>query len=575
MVRQTEYRQTRSQKVGTSVMRRFSLAGLVLALVSLPVLAGLAGTIGPAFGYLPALGGNSFTFEHFAALAAQPHLMRSSMVSLTAGIVATSVSLIMVMLFTAGYAGTRMFSRIQHLVSPLLAVPHAAAAFGLAFLVAPSGLAMRLVSPGLTGYTSPPDWLVPQDPLGLTMIVGLVAKEMPFLFLVTLAALPQVPLAQTRHMTANLGYGRIRGFLIASWPLLYRQIRLPVFAVLAYASSVVDMAMILGPALPAPLPVRLTQWMADSDLRMRFLASAGALLQLVLTIAAMALWLIVERAGAFVLKRMSGSGIRQPDDRTIRRIACAAMAVSAAFVFLGLLVLFMWSVAGLWPFPSLLPHDITLQPWMRAFPQAVAPVVTTITLASASATAALLLAIGLLWQDHLRAGDALRFVLYLPLIVPQLCFVFGLQILGLALGLEASFLLLIFVHLIFVLPYVVLSLSQPWRAFDRRYETVAAGLGKSPLQILFRVRLPMLTRACLTAFAVGFAVSAGLYLPTLLIGAGRIVTITTEAVALSAGGDRRTIGVYALLQTLVPFIGFLIASVVPHLLFRDRRAMRI
>ncbi len=575
MGRQTEDNRNWPQSKGTAMTRRFAVSGFVLALLGLPVLAGLAGTIGPAFGYLPAIGGNGFTFEHFAALATQPHLMRSSMVSLTAGIVATGISLVMVMLFTAGYAGTRMFSRIQHLVSPLLAVPHAAAAFGLAFLVAPSGLAMRLVSPGLTGYTSPPDWLVPQDPLGLTMIVGLVVKEMPFLFLVTLAALPQVPLAQTRHMTANLGYGRIRGFLIASWPLLYRQIRLPVFAVLAYTSSVVDMAMILGPALPAPLPVRLTQWMADSDLRMRFLASAGALLQLVLTMTAVAFWLIAERAGAFVLKRMSGSGIRQPDDRTIRRIACAAMAVSAAFVFLGVLVLFMWSVAGLWPFPSLLPHDITLQPWMRAFPQAVAPVVTTITLAGASAAAALLLAIGLLWQDDLRAGGALRFVLYLPLIVPQLCFVFGLQILGLALGLEASFLLLIFVHLIFVLPYVVLSLSQPWRAFDRRYETVAAGLGKSPLQILLRVRLPMLTRACLTAFAVGFAVSAGLYLPTLLIGAGRIVTITTEAVALSAGGDRRTIGVYALLQTLVPFIGFLIASLVPHLLFRDRRAMRI
>ena len=158
---------------------------------------------------------------------------------------------------------------------------------------------------------------------------------------------------------------------------------------------------------------------------------------------------------------------------------------------------------------------------------------------------------------------------------PQLCFVFGLQVLAIGLGLQTSLALLIFVHLIFVLPYVVLSLSQPWRAFDTRYERVAAGLGKTPLAILLRIRLPMLTRACLTAFAVGFAVSVGLYLPTLLIGAGRIVTITTEAVALSSGGDRRMIGAYALLQAIVPFFGFVIASLVPHLLFRNRRAMRI
>ena len=41
------------------------------------------------------------------------------------------------------------------------------------------------------------------------------------------------------------------------------------------------------------------------------------------------------------------------------------------------------------------------------------------------------------------------------------------------------------------------------------------------------------------AGAVGFAVSAGLYLPTLFAGGGRFVTLTTEAVTLASGGDRR------------------------------------
>lgn len=575
MERRTEDNPGRPLANGKTVIRRFSISGLVLVIIGLPILAGLAGTVGPAFGLLPALGGNHLTLSHFAELAAQPHLWRSVLISFATAIVTTGLSLAIVMLFTAGYAGTWMFSRIQHLVSPLLAIPHAAAAFGLVFLVAPSGLAMRLVSPGLTGYVSPPDWLVPQDPLGLTMMAGLIVKEMPFLFLVTLAALPQVPLLQARHLSASLGYGRIRGFLISVWPLLYRQIRLPVFAVLAYASSVVDVAMILGPALPAPLAVRITGWMADSDLRMRFLASAGALLQLGLTLAAMVTWLALEQLGSVLLRRMSGSGVRKADDRLLCRSACAAMALSASLVFLGLATLLVWSIAGLWPFPALLPDSFTLQPWLRALPQAGTAITTTISLASSSAVIALLLAIGLLWQGRHRSGQAMGSVLYLPLIVPQLCFVFGLQILSVSLGFAASFPLLLIVHLIFVLPYVVLSLSQPWQALDRRYETLAAGLGKSPLQILLQIRLPMLTRACLTAFAVGFAVSAGLYLPTLLIGAGRIVTITTEAVALSSGGDRRAIGVYALLQTLVPFGGFLIASLVPHLLFRDRRAMRI
>ena len=85
----------------------------------------------------------------------------------------------------------------------------------------------------------------------------------------------------------------------------------------------------------------------------------------------------------------------------------------------------------------------------------------------------------------------------------------------------------------------------------------------------------MLTRAILTAAAVGFAVSVGQYLPTLLIGAGRLTTITTEAVALASGGNRRVIGVYAFLQMLLPVLGFAVATLVPALVFRNRRAMRV
>ncbi|CAN7167688.1 hypothetical protein LJR235_000240 [Pararhizobium sp. LjRoot235] len=38
--------------------------------------------IGPAFGYLPALVGDDLTFDHIAALAAQPHLARAALISL-------------------------------------------------------------------------------------------------------------------------------------------------------------------------------------------------------------------------------------------------------------------------------------------------------------------------------------------------------------------------------------------------------------------------------------------------------------------------------------------------------------
>ncbi|MEL6196822.1 MAG: ABC transporter permease, partial [Pseudomonadota bacterium] len=150
---------------------------------------------------------------------------------------------------------------------------------------------------------------------------------------------------------------------------------------------------------------------------------------------------------------------------------------------------------------------------------------------------------------------------------------FGLQIASSAAGVDPGLPAVIAAHLVFVLPYVFLSLAGPWRAWDRRQGLSAACLGACPNRVLWRIRLRMLLAPLLTAFAVGFAVSVGQYLPTLLIGAGRVATVTTEAVALAAGGDRRLIGVWGIVQAAAPLPAFALALALPALLWRRRRGM--
>ena len=41
----------------------------------------------------------------------------------------------------------------------------------------------------------------------------------------------------------------------------------------------------------------------------------------------------------------------------------------------------------------------------------------------------------------------------------------------------------------------------------------------------------------------------------------------------AAGGNRRVIGVYAFLQAVIPFAGFLLAFALPAWLFRNRAGM--
>ncbi|WP_093250008.1 ABC transporter permease [Rubrimonas cliftonensis] len=544
-----------------------------------PVAAGLAGTVGPAFGWMPALGGHTLTFEVMRGLFDWPGLTRAALLSVGVGFAATALSLAAVALIVAGWRGTRAFGAMERALSPLLSVPHAAAAFGLAFLIAPSGWVARALSPWATGWERPPDLLTAQDPAGVALTLGLVAKEIPFLLLMTLAALAQARSAQGATTARALGYGRVTGWLKAVFPQVYRQIRLPVYAVLAYSMSVVDVAMILGPSTPPPLSVQVVRWMGDPDLALRFRAAAGALLQLALVLAALGVWRLGEIAVGRLGRRWAeGGGRGAPAVETALRLAGLAAGLLAALaVFAGLAGLAVWSVAGFWTFPDALPDALTLRTWERHGPRLGALLAETALIGAAATVLAMLLTVACLEAEHrhgLRPAQRALWLLYLPLIAPQVAFLTGFQTLALVVGLDGGRAAVIVAHLVFVLPYVFLSLADPWRAWDGRFDVAARALGAGPDRVLWAVRLPMLLRPLLTAGAVGFAVSVGQYLPTLLVGGGRVQTVTTEAVALASGGDRRLIGVHALAQAAAALVPFLAAVLLPRLIWRDRKALR-
>ncbi len=550
--------------------------GLLAALtvLGLPVLAGLAGVIGPAFGYLPALGGQAFSLEPWRGLLAWPGLAGAVRLSVVTGFLATLIALGLTFLIVAAWQGRPGFAWLTRVLAPMLALPHAAAAFGLAFLIAPSGWIARGLSPWATGWDRPPDLLIVNDPLGLALVAGLVVKEVPFLLLMTLAALPQTDSHRSLLVAQSLGYGRTVGWLKVVAPRVYAQIRLPVYAVLAYAMSVVDVAVILGPTRPPTLAVQILDWTTDPDLSLRFQAAAGSVLQLGLVVAALGVWRAGEGLVGGLWTRWATRGARGVvADPALRRLATGAAGAVGLAVGLGLAGLFLWSVAGLWRFPAAWPEVLTLRTWAGEV-VALGPVTGQTALIALGATvAALVLAVAAL-QARPDPGRWVLALIYLPLVVPQIAFVPGLASLALVLGLDGTAVSVALAHLVFVLPYVVLVLAEPWRAWDHRAGLAAAALGARPARVLWAVRLPMLFRALLAAVAVGFATSVAQYLPTLLIGAGRVGTITTEAVALASSSNRRLIGVWAVVQMALPLAMFALCLLLPALLFRNRQGMR-
>ncbi len=549
----------------------------MLGVMFVPVMAGLAGTMLPAIGYFPALGGDSISPGPIMDLLRWPGFWRASALSVTTGVGVTILSLAIVILFTAAWQGTRLFSAAERLLSPLLSVPHAAAAFGVAFLLAPSGWMTRVISPWATSWTTPPDVLIPQDPWGLTMMAGLVAKEVPFLLLMTIAALGQTESVKSRVIAQSLGYGRTWAWMTVVLPRVYEQIRLPVYAVLAYAMSVVDVAIILGPNAPATLSAQVVSWMSDPDLALRFRASAGAAAQLGLVGVTLILWRMAELSVGCVARRWAYRGRRMQRDRPLRVGALVAAAMPIAAVLVGLLSLAVWSLAGFWSWPDVLPSSFTGTTWLRHASDLRDPILETVRIGLLAVGVSLVLTIVTLEAEqrfNLNLTTRRLGLLYAPLLVPQVAFLVGLQTLALESGLDAGMAAVTVAHIVFVLPYVFLSMAGPYRAWDDRYATIATAMGSGSQRTLWRIRLPMLLGPLLVAAAIGFAVSVGQYLPTLLVGAGRVQTLTTEAVALASGGDRRVIGVYALSQTLAAAVPFMVAIALPRFVWRHRRGLQ-
>lgn len=551
---------------------RLFWAAVALAGIGLlaPLLASLGITASAAFGHLPALGARGPNLAAWAALLGTPGLGHAVQLTLVTGGAAAVVSLALAICLAATFGHS---PRLGRWLSPFLAIPHAALAVGLAFLLAPSGWIARLLAP-IMGWAAPPDVAIVGDAWGLALIAGLVIKETPFLLLIILAALRQIPLRPHMAAAQSLGYGRGAVWAKIIAPQLWPLIRLPFCVVLVYGLSVVDMAMILGPSHPPTLPVLVARLYIGPNLNSLLPASAGALAVLGLVAGALAVVFGAQRALAAGGRHWLRAGGRDALlDIPLAGAAWAGMGL-LALGGMAMLVLGLWSLAWRWAWPQILPQEISLRAWAEGTASWGVPLKNTLVIAGASTAAAVILALAWLeGADRAKPRQLARIepLIYLPLLLPQIAVMLGMNILALRLGMGGTLLAVIWGHCLFVFPYVMMALTGPWRALDPRYLRTAQSLGAGPWRGMVAVKLPLLLAPICAAAAIGLAVSVAQYLPTLFLGAGRLPTLTTEAVTLASSSNRRVTAVVSTLQAALPLLAYMAAVILPAYLHRHRR----
>jgi putative thiamine transport system permease protein len=515
------------------------------------------------------------------ALWADPQTGRAWGMTLWTGLASTALAWITVAhVLASGFIRQQLGRWLSHLPA-LLATPHAAMAIGLVLWLSPSGWALRLVSPGLTGFDAPPPWFTTQDPWGLGLIVALWLKEVPFLLWVAATQMQREDLRrrwQAEYALAQtLGRTPAQAFAQIIWPQLAPRLRWPLLAVLAYGLTVVDMALIIGPATPPTLAVLAWQWLSDADLltQSQGVAAAGWLTGTVLVAGVLVVVLqMVAATRSFAsrgsLPQSQATDLKcSPSQKTPTWLLhfCRRLPPQPNGIWTTLLTTYaaVWfaltvgSVSGVWPFPQVWPELWTLGAWLQVASSGHT-VWTTLGLGVASASVCLLWSVAWLELAPRRWQQALQPWFLLPLVLPSVLWVVGLYSLALHTRLEGQWLGLSLAHAVMVLPYVLLALVPAYQAVDPRQAALVASLGHGRWVYLWRVKWPLLKRAIASAWAVGFAVSVAQYLPTLYVGAGRFATVTTEAVTLAAGAQRSLMSAYAALQMLLPIAAFALAA---------------
>ncbi|MBV7299670.1 ABC transporter permease [Enterovibrio paralichthyis] len=548
------------------MLRLLYIATLVVC--CLPLIPGLGGVLLSAVSYLPALDLNEPSLAGWNAMLDWPGTGKALQLSLITGIGASFLAVFFTFLILQRTWGSSAWQRIEKWLSPLLAMPHVAFAIGFALMFSPSGWLFRFFTL-FTGQDDPNHWSLVQDSNGIGLILALAVKETPFLLLMSLAVLHQMKVDKLLASARSLGYNQSAAWMKVVFPQWLPKMRFPIYAVLAYSLSVVDVAMILGPTSPSTFAVLVWQWFSEPDLTLLPRAAAGAITLFIVCFAVLLLYRLGEYALLRLWQRWQYSG-----SKTFHLPGKHLFSMVALLPFLMIPLLLVWSFALRWRFPDIWPTRFTTRFWDQEAAHLWELTLNSLILGLIAASVALVFAIACLEYRDKYHRSVPQLVIAIPLLIPQLSILFGIQVAIYMLPGQWHVPSTIWAHILFSFPYVYLALDGTWRAFDPRLTQTARSLGYSATKAWWRVKLPLLLPAILLAWAVGISVSFAQYLPTQLLGAGRITTLTTEAVSLASGQDRRISAVYGLIQAFLPLLFFALTLTASRLADPKRRLAR-
>lgn len=241
------------------------------------------------------------------------------------------------------------------------------------------------------------------------------------------------------------------------------------------------------------------------------------------------------------------------------------IGIELALVLVPLGIIVLWAFTNAWPWPNLLPQDLSLRGVEQVFSgrqnMGASMLLLSIGIALACAvitTAVAALACRALCLYRWHGRNAFQFASLLPFIIPSTVFAMGVQVVFLQVGLARTVPGVILAHCIVALPYAMIIMTDITSAAGTQREEAAKTLGAGPLQMIWHITIPQLLPGIISSLSMCYIMSFSQYFLTLLVGGGKVQTFVLMLFPYLSGSDRTIACAYSTVFLLITFAVFFI-----------------
>lgn len=249
-------------------------------------------------------------------------------------------------------------------------------------------------------------------------------------------------------------------------------------------------------------------------------------------------------------------------------ILCITTLVFAILVMLPFIPLIFTSISFNFRWPEMLPKHFTMRAIEYVFYEnsnTYEAILNTLTIGISVIMLDLILAIPAslaLERYEFKGKLIVKTILFAPIIIPPFTAIMGMYTVFIKLGLTESIFGVVLAHTLPTLPYMMKAMMVSFNTLDVALEQQAALLGASAIKRFYYIALPHLLPSILAGSSLTFLISASQYLVTLLVGGGKVVTLSIIMIPFINGGDKAIGSVYSLVFSLIALINILLLDFV-------------